>query len=214
MERVVDVLEHLGGSDRGHHHVAAHALVHRAQRGRAARVAGPDHGDLGAEEIGDRRAFAQEFGIARDAEVASRDQTRGPLQHRPQLVLDAPGQHRAPHDDGGEGPRPPERSSDLACRSLHMIQVQAPVLTAGCADADQHDFRAGHRLRDARRSGESPRAMSLLDELPEPRFHVIVCCCESRATRLLMQIPDCGTGLSETRPGIGLKHAGNNLEQS
>jgi hypothetical protein len=88
-------------------------------------------------EVVDRGALAQELGIDRHAEARSVFFPRRPFERRNHDVVRRPRQYRAAHDDDVVLVLVREGRADLLGDALEIRQVQAAVLPAGGADADE-----------------------------------------------------------------------------
>jgi hypothetical protein len=136
--RVGGVLGELGAAhvhEQGALVVAVEGLVDLAHALLCARRAGADEDAVGLEEVGDRRAFLEEFGVGDDVEGdPSRRARRGParclLLH---LVGGADGDGGFVHDD----PVARHVAGDLLGDREHVLQVGRAVLVGRGADGDE-----------------------------------------------------------------------------
>jgi hypothetical protein len=77
------------------------------------------------------------------------------------------GQHGAAHDDDVIAVLGRERLADLLRDAFEVSQVEAAVLAARRADADQRDVGVAHRLGGARRRAQPAVGAVRLDQLVE-----------------------------------------------
>ncbi len=166
-ERIGRVLGQLGGPP-GHGQdrrlveiERAVNLVHDALCPRFVRA---DDDAVGALEVGDRRAFAQEFRVGHDRELRIRTGFADDALH---LVAGAHGhgRFRDHHRIAVHGPR------DVAGGLVHIGKVRVAVPTAGGgSDRDEHGFGGPDRFGQGGGEGQASFARVLGDELGQARL--------------------------------------------
>jgi len=133
-EGVGRVLDHLGGLERrvDDGKVAQEErTVDIAHDAAGAAVLGADDDAVGAHEVVDRRALAQEFGVRGDVEIGLR---AGAADHLGHLAVGADGDGGLGDDDRVAGQRLP----DLLGRGHHVAEVgMAVAAPRGGADGDE-----------------------------------------------------------------------------
>ena len=147
MPGVARVLHHLGDADAGADERRVDRLV---ERDRAARVGGvvvADQGQRRLAEILERRPLAQELRVHRDAEAVAVLLARLALERRDHQLVGRARQHRAADDDDVVVVLVAQGSADLLADPLEVLQVEAAVLAARRADAEQRDVGAADGVR-------------------------------------------------------------------
>jgi hypothetical protein len=124
------------------------------------------HDAVGPHEVVDRRAFLQEFGIARHREVERVGQSA-----RREFLADHIGHLlRGAHRHGGLVDHHLEAvhvAADVAGRGQHVLQVGAAVLVAGRADGDVLHVGEGDAGCDVRGEGEAAFLHVAVDDFLE-----------------------------------------------
>ncbi len=167
-EGVGRIFDQLGGFDRGEDDRRFEQVerpVKRAQDGAGMFAVGADHDAVGTHEIGDRRAFAQEFGVGRDIEAGRR-------QRLFQNAADpATGADR--HGRFGDDHRPLvavllQCLADFGGGGEYIAEIRMAVAaTRRRANRDEYRIGAGHRRFEVGREAQPPRRHVAGDQLVE-----------------------------------------------
>ena len=170
MPGIAGVLDHF--RHRGGHHELAPAPLQRHLAHQSARslVVGTQHDDAGLVVVTDRRAFAQELGIDRDAERFPSPPAHSALEHWRHHACQRAGQHRRTHGDRVEGPLLRDGPADHLADAHHLREVEIAIREARRADADEAEFRGRNRLRTVSRGMQPSRGDRLGDQRREPRL--------------------------------------------
>ena len=129
------------------------------ERDRAAGVGGvvvADESERRLPEVLQRRSLAKELRIDRHAEPFAVLLAGGALERRDDHVVRGSRQHGAPDDDHVVGGLLRELVADLRRHPLEIREVEAAVLPAGRADAEQRHLRRRDRVGRVGRRPQPP----------------------------------------------------------
>ncbi len=166
--RVARVLHHLRDADARADERCVHALVERDGAARVGRVVMADQREGRLAEVSQRAALAEELGVDGDAEALAVLLARGLFQRGDHHFVRRAWEHRATHDDDVVRRFCPQLLSDLSRYPLEIRQVQAAVLPARCADAQQRDFAGAHRFGRVGRRAQPASGGNFAYQIVEP----------------------------------------------
>ena len=171
--RVARVLHHLGGADAGRHHRRLDLRVERLGRLGVGLIVVADQRQRRVAEVVDRRALAEELGVDRDAEAGAVLLARGPFERRNHDVVRRARQHGAADHHHVVVVLVRERLADLLGDPLEIGEVEAAVLAARSADADERQVGVAHRVGRAGRRAQPAVRRRCRESARRDRFSTI-----------------------------------------
>jgi len=168
--RVARVLDHFRHADARAHERRVDRSV---ERDRAARVRGvvvADEGQRRLPEVFQRRAFAEELRVHRDAESFAVLLAGFTLECGDDHAVRRARQHRAAHDDDVVAVLVAQRAPHFLRYPFQVREIQAAVLPARCAHRQQRHVARHHGVCRVGRRPKPAASHALGEQIAQPRL--------------------------------------------
>ena len=140
MERIASILDHFRFADAGPLHRGGQSAIDSATWSPDRVVARTDHGKRRVSEIAHGGCLAHELWIHADAEVAAAALARALLKCWNDRLLDSAGKDSAANVDDNVMLGCLKEFADVSQHAKDLLQSEAAVVVAGCANANQSDI--------------------------------------------------------------------------